>query len=450
MSTKAQRERVSCICCEYTTTSRGLMICCDRCDTWMHNRCMGLSKEEAESLDGWICPRCEKTKLIIAKKFHMSQVQVPKDNIDEMLTYLAVDEFEDLISNSRYTEDYKEQDSLTRHPEIVAREILRQHVSGLSERERRKVEARRKQGIELPEGKYDDWCEHLGIVLDPNKMNVAPEFQEKYLRESLEKRKYDSKMKLLRIELEQRHFSWINTISSLVVMGEKLEQQTYPKEIVTKKEIISLTKQSINHGSTDVNFLSWAKTIVCSICSGQIPAQDYALHSVECAQNGSLTIDRDTSDVKVVFKTEKKKYENVMCGFCTGHKFQNVSNKHNLLLLPKTCLRRQGKGRKRYCSEHHDWRSIKRRKLELETTIQHRLLTQIEEHLISIDERNNVPEVELPAKPEDEESCLSGKYVTNIPSFLEINPEQIPDDLDTILQRQEENLLQPMVMKTKQ
>ncbi|XP_061166032.1 uncharacterized protein LOC133174957 [Saccostrea echinata] len=36
----------------------GLMIQCDQCDGWFHGVCVGVTSEEASSLDQYICPDC--------------------------------------------------------------------------------------------------------------------------------------------------------------------------------------------------------------------------------------------------------------------------------------------------------------------------------------------------------------------------------------------------------
>jgi nucleosome-remodeling factor subunit BPTF len=34
---------------------------CDRCQDWFHGRCVGITKCEADSLDVYICPNCQKS-----------------------------------------------------------------------------------------------------------------------------------------------------------------------------------------------------------------------------------------------------------------------------------------------------------------------------------------------------------------------------------------------------
>ena len=34
-------------------------ICCDRCQDWMHGRCVGVVQIESDSIDEYVCPRCD-------------------------------------------------------------------------------------------------------------------------------------------------------------------------------------------------------------------------------------------------------------------------------------------------------------------------------------------------------------------------------------------------------
>lgn len=35
-------------------------ICCDKCQDWFHGRCVGILPSEAEFIDEYICPNCQK------------------------------------------------------------------------------------------------------------------------------------------------------------------------------------------------------------------------------------------------------------------------------------------------------------------------------------------------------------------------------------------------------
>lgn len=49
------------ICCKAVKNS-DMAVCCDDCDSWIHNRCSGVSAETYKRLEGnacsWICPKC--------------------------------------------------------------------------------------------------------------------------------------------------------------------------------------------------------------------------------------------------------------------------------------------------------------------------------------------------------------------------------------------------------
>lgn len=39
-------------------------ICCDKCQDWFHGRCVGILQSEAESIDEYICPNCQKNNSV--------------------------------------------------------------------------------------------------------------------------------------------------------------------------------------------------------------------------------------------------------------------------------------------------------------------------------------------------------------------------------------------------
>lgn len=38
-------------------------ICCDKCQDWFHGRCVGIVQSEADLIDEYICPNCEKNHI---------------------------------------------------------------------------------------------------------------------------------------------------------------------------------------------------------------------------------------------------------------------------------------------------------------------------------------------------------------------------------------------------
>jgi hypothetical protein len=46
-----------------------LMIQCDRCDIWFHGRCVGVTVEEAQRLDEYVCPSCSSVSISLCRKW---------------------------------------------------------------------------------------------------------------------------------------------------------------------------------------------------------------------------------------------------------------------------------------------------------------------------------------------------------------------------------------------
>ena len=44
------------------------MIQCDRCEDWFHGRCVGVTVEEAQRLDGYVCPPCSSVSISICRR----------------------------------------------------------------------------------------------------------------------------------------------------------------------------------------------------------------------------------------------------------------------------------------------------------------------------------------------------------------------------------------------
>ncbi|XP_071501633.1 nucleosome-remodeling factor subunit BPTF-like [Diadema antillarum] len=55
-------EELYCLCRQPYDESQ-FYIGCDRCNDWFHGRCVGISQEEAESIENYICPKCKSTSL---------------------------------------------------------------------------------------------------------------------------------------------------------------------------------------------------------------------------------------------------------------------------------------------------------------------------------------------------------------------------------------------------
>jgi hypothetical protein len=44
------------------------MIQCDQCEEWFHGRCVGVTVEEAQRLDGYVCPPCSSVSISICRR----------------------------------------------------------------------------------------------------------------------------------------------------------------------------------------------------------------------------------------------------------------------------------------------------------------------------------------------------------------------------------------------
>lgn len=52
-------EELYCLCRQPYDESQ-FYICCDQCQDWFHGRCVGVLQSEADSIDEYICPNCQK------------------------------------------------------------------------------------------------------------------------------------------------------------------------------------------------------------------------------------------------------------------------------------------------------------------------------------------------------------------------------------------------------
>ena len=39
-------------------------ICCDKCQDWFHGKCVGILPSEADYIDEYVCPKCQKNDSI--------------------------------------------------------------------------------------------------------------------------------------------------------------------------------------------------------------------------------------------------------------------------------------------------------------------------------------------------------------------------------------------------
>ncbi|XP_018571402.1 nucleosome-remodeling factor subunit NURF301 isoform X2 [Anoplophora glabripennis] len=56
-------QKLYCLCQQPYDESQ-FYICCDRCQDWFHGRCVGILQSEADNIDEYICPRCQRNNSV--------------------------------------------------------------------------------------------------------------------------------------------------------------------------------------------------------------------------------------------------------------------------------------------------------------------------------------------------------------------------------------------------
>jgi len=365
------------------------MICCDNCNTWFHGRCVGVKKDDIESLGDWVCPRCDKTKLQPPRHEALLYISVDLDseNINEILDNLAQDEFEDLVDASNLLETSEEAADCERHPEVLRKDIFKIHTTGMSEREKRKVERRRAEN--QPEPGMDAWQYDVGIRIRGLDVPEEPSKQDEVLHGLLLQRKKELKTLALENEFSARRFAWLVSISKLQAYQNHLMREELPKEIITSAEITDLAKNSMVRGSSDVNYFGWAQTLVCVSCKGQIPYNDFGAHCVECSSNQFLPDQEKPLCTKFTssFDLDEQLLENDVCGFCSSR--QHRVTKGKSFMLAGMCT--EGT-RKRACPFHPSWKSETRKRVKRSFALQKRIDRQVQGHLNLLQHRLKAPD----------------------------------------------------------
>ncbi|KAJ2952773.1 hypothetical protein O0L34_g7133 [Tuta absoluta] len=59
----AETQELYCLCRQPYDNSQ-FYICCDRCQDWFHGRCVGILQSEADNIDEYICPNCQKNNSV--------------------------------------------------------------------------------------------------------------------------------------------------------------------------------------------------------------------------------------------------------------------------------------------------------------------------------------------------------------------------------------------------
>lgn len=71
-------------------------ICCDRCQDWFHGRCVGILQSEADNIDEYICPRCQRNSSVnFANMKDLSQkdFEALKKLIKQLQVSVLIDNF---------------------------------------------------------------------------------------------------------------------------------------------------------------------------------------------------------------------------------------------------------------------------------------------------------------------------------------------------------------------
>lgn len=58
-----ETQELYCLCRQPYDNSQ-FYICCDRCQDWFHGRCVGILQSEADNIDEYICPNCQKNNSV--------------------------------------------------------------------------------------------------------------------------------------------------------------------------------------------------------------------------------------------------------------------------------------------------------------------------------------------------------------------------------------------------
>lgn len=58
-------QELYCLCRQPYDESK-FYICCDKCQDWFHGRCVGILQSEADNIDEYICPNCQKSDSVSA------------------------------------------------------------------------------------------------------------------------------------------------------------------------------------------------------------------------------------------------------------------------------------------------------------------------------------------------------------------------------------------------
>lgn len=62
-------------------------ICCDKCQDWFHGRCVGILQSEADNIDEYVCPNCQRNSSVNfanMKNLNMKDLELLKKLIKQI------------------------------------------------------------------------------------------------------------------------------------------------------------------------------------------------------------------------------------------------------------------------------------------------------------------------------------------------------------------------------
>lgn len=81
-------QELYCLCRQPYDESQ-FYICCDKCQDWFHGRCVGILQSEADFIDEYICPNCQRNNSVnFANMKSLGQLEY--DNLKKLIKQIQV------------------------------------------------------------------------------------------------------------------------------------------------------------------------------------------------------------------------------------------------------------------------------------------------------------------------------------------------------------------------
>lgn len=81
-------QELYCLCRQPYDESQ-FYICCDKCQDWFHGRCVGILQSEADFIDEYICPNCQRNSSVnFANMKSLGQLEY--DNLKKLIKQIQV------------------------------------------------------------------------------------------------------------------------------------------------------------------------------------------------------------------------------------------------------------------------------------------------------------------------------------------------------------------------